>query len=371
MTVSVLANHRTVAATLVMALAVSANAGENRQNTLNVYAWAEYFPPSVIQKFQSETGIHVNYTVFDSPDAAETALSLGHSNYDIVTMNAVPHLAREIPQGFWKALDRTQIPNARNSDPQILRLLDRVDPGNIHAVPWMWGTVGVIFNADKAKALVGAVPAEGLDLVFKKEFLAKFERCGISVLDSWQDVLPLVAHYLGQPQLSADPQQLGAVMKKLQEIRPFLRRIATAGYYQQIADGELCLSIGYSGDAMIARRMAEEGKTHVQVDYAFPGGSVPVYVDSMVIPADSPNAAGALRFINFMMRPEISAEVTRFIGFASGNGAAIAYLDPATRNNAIVYPSAAVRERFETDRVYSTDEMRTFTRAWQRFSTGQ
>jgi putrescine transport system substrate-binding protein len=368
--ISVLGNHRTIAAMLVMGLASSANAGETRQNTLNIYAWAEYFPPSVIQKFQGETGIHVNYAVFDSPDAAETALSLGHSNYDIVTMNAVPHLAREIPQGFWKTLDQTQIPNARNSDPQILHLLERVDPGNTHAVPWMWGTVGVIFNADKAKALVGTLPVEVLDLVFKKEFLAKFERCGISVLDSWQDIFPLVARYLGQPTLSADPARLGAVLEKLREIRPFLRRIATAGYYEQLADGELCLSIGYSGDAMIARRMAKEGNTHVQVDYAFPGGSVSVYVDSMVIPADSPNAAGAFRFINFMMRPEISAEVTRFIGFASGNGAAIAFLDPAMRNNTIVYPPAAVRERFETGKVYSADEMRTFTRAWQRFSTG-
>jgi putrescine transport system substrate-binding protein len=348
-----------------------AHAGESRQNTVNVYAWAEYFPPSVIQKFQTETGIHVNYAVFDSPDAAETALSVGNSNYDIVTMNAVPHLAREIPQGFWKKLDAAQIPNARNADPQILKLLEHVDPGNTHAVPWMWGTTGVIYNADKAKALIGAIPANSLDMLFKKENAEKFERCGISVLDSWQDILPLVARYIGQPKLSSDPTQLAAVVKKLQEIRPFLRRIATAGYYEQLADGELCLSIGYSGDAMIARRIAKEGHTQVVVNFAFPDGSVPVYVDSMVIPADSPNYAGALRFINFMMRPEISAEVTRFIGFASGNSAAVPLLEPEVRDNAIVYPPAAVRVRFDMGQVYSMDEMRIFTRAWQRFSSGE
>jgi putrescine transport system substrate-binding protein len=371
MTISFRRKCLNTVAVIVMGLASSAQAEQSRQNILNVYAWADYFPQSVIQKFQTETGIHVNYAVFDSPDAAETALSVGSSNYDIVTMNAVPHLVREIPHGFWRRLDLSQIPNARNADPQILHLMQQVDPGNAHAVPWMWGTTGVIYNVDKAKALMGAIPANTLDMVFKKEILEKFARCGVSILDSWQDIMPMVARYLGQPQLSAEPAQLDAVVKKLQEIRPFLRRIATAGYYEQLADGELCLAIGYSGDAMIARRMAKEGNTKVQVDYAFPSGAVPLYVDSMVIPADSPNYTGALKFINFMMRPEISAEVTRFIGFASGNGAAIPYLDPSMRGNGIVYPPAEVRARFETGQVYSMDEMRIFTRVWQRFSSGQ
>ena len=183
--------------------------------------------------------------------------------------------------------------------------------------------------------------------------------------------MPLAARYLGQPQLSADPAKLDAVMKKLEEIRPFLRRISTSGYYEQLADGEVCLAIGYSGDAMIARRMAKEGDTKIQIDYAFPRVSVPLYVDSMVIPADSPNYAGALKFINFMMRPEISAEVTRFIGFASGNAAAIPYLEPSLRANSIVYPPAEVRARFEMERIYTPDELRIFNRAWQRFRTGQ
>jgi putrescine transport system substrate-binding protein len=352
-------------------LGMPAGAATDRAHVVNVYAWADYFPQAVVEKFQSETGIHVNYTVFDSPDTAETALSVGSSNYDIVTMNASPHLAREIPKGFWKKVDRSQAPNARNADPQILKLLSQVDPGNLYAVPWMWGTVGVIYSAEKVKAIVDPLPAESLDLIFKKELAAQFQKCGISVLDSWQDILPLVARYLGQPQLSAEPAQLDAVEKKLHEIRPYLQRISTSGYYEQLADGELCLSIGYSGDAMIARRTAKENNTKVHVEYAFPQVSVPLYIDSMVIPADSPNYAGALKFIDFMMRPEISAEVTRFIGFASGNAAALPYLDPSTRANSIVYPPAEVRARFEMERVYTSDELRIFNRVWQRFRTGQ
>lgn len=363
--------QRLLAGIAVWAVLGSAAQAADRAHVVNIYAWESYFPKTVIDKFQSETGMHVNYSPFDSPDAAETALSVGSSNFDIVTMNASPQLAREIPKGFWKKLDRAAIPNARNADPRILQVLEQVDPGNNYAVPWMWGTTGLIYDADKARALLGGAPIAGLDVILDRSIAAKFQKCGISILDSWQDILPMVARYLGQPQLSADPAKLDAVIAKLTEIRPLIRRIASSGYYEQLADGELCLAIGYSGDAMIARRMAKEGNTKVRIDYAYAREMVPLFVDSMTVPADSPNPAGAALFINFMMRPEISAEVTRFIGFASGNAAAIALLDAAVRDNAAVYPPAAVRARFELIKAYSPEESRLFTRAWQRFKTGQ
>ena len=343
----------------------------DRAHVVNVYAWSEYFPPSVIAKFQAATGMHVNVTVLDTPDMAETALLVGNSNYDIVTMNAAPQLGREIPKGFWKALDPALVPNARNADPRILQLLQQVDPGNKHAVPWMWGTVGIMYDAAKIKAVMPAAPLDSLDMVLKKDVAAKFEKCGISILDSWGDILPMVSRYIGQPQLSADPAKLEPVLAKLKEVRPLIRRIASSGYYEQLADGDLCLSIGYSGDAMIARRMAKEGDTKIQIDFANTREIVPLFVDSMVIPAASPNFAGASLFINFMMRPEISAEVTRFIGFASGNAAALPLLEPVVRDNTVVYPTPAVRARFELERLYTPEEMRVFSRAWQRFKTGQ
>jgi len=343
----------------------------DRARTVNIDAWAEYFPPSVIGKFQKETGLHVNYAVFDSPDAAETALSAGSSDFDIITMNASPHLAREIPRGFWRKLDPAAVPNARNADPRILKILEQVDPGNRYAVPWMWGTVGIMYDADKANAVMGGAPITGLDVIFNKTTAAKFAKCGISILDNWQDIMPMVARYIGQPQLSDDREKLDAVVAKLVEIKPLLRRIASSGYYEQLADGELCLAIGYSGDAMIARRMAAEGNTKIRVEYAYAREIVPLFIDTMVIPADSPNPAGAALFIDFMMRPEISAEVTRFIGFASGNAAAVPLLTPAVRDNAIVYPPPEVRARMELERVYTADELRVFNRAWQRFKTGQ
>jgi putrescine transport system substrate-binding protein len=353
---------------LALWLAMSAAAAD-RAKVLNVYAWAEYFPPSVVAKFQAETGVHVNYAVLDSPETAETILSVGHSGYDLVTMNAAPELAREIPKGFWKKLDLAAIPNARNADPQIMQLLKSVDPGNQYAVPWMWGTTGILYNSEKIKAIMPNAPLDSLDMVLKKDIAAKFAHCGIGILDSWGDVLPMVSRYLKQPALSAHKAELDAVMAKLEEIRPYLRRISTSGYYQQLAEGELCLAIGYSGDAMVARRMVSESQGQVKIDYSFAREMVPFYIDNMVIPADSPNPAAAQAFINFVMRPEISASVTRFIGFATANAAAVPLLEPAVRDNTLIYPPPAVRNRFELQRVYDPDETRAFTRAWLLFKS--
>ncbi len=343
---------------------------EDRAHVLNIYSWSEYFPKAVRQQFQAETGIRVNYTVFDNPDTVETTLSVGHSDYDIVISNAAPHLGREVPKGFWKKLDQSRIPNARNADPTIMKVLQQVDPGNQYAVPWMWGTTGIMYDRDKIKAIMPNAPVTSLDMVFKKDIAAKFAKCGITILDSWFDILPMVSRYLGQRDLSAEPAALDAVMAKLREAKPNLRRIVSSGYYEQLANGELCLAIGYSGDAMIARRMIKESQSKLVVEYSYARESVPVYIDSLVIPSDSPNAGAAHAFINFVMRPAVSAAVTREIGFASGNAAALKLLEPAIRDNPAVFPPDEVRARFQLGRIYSAEEIRTFSRAWQRFKSG-
>ena len=353
----------------ILCLRAGDSCAADRSHVLNIYAWPEYFPPDVVAKFEAASGIHVNYAVLDSPSMAETILSVGNSNYDLVTMNAAPELGREIPKGFWKVLDKARIPNARNADPKIMQLLRGVDPDNAHAVPWMWGTTGLIYDVDKVKAIMPNAPLDSLDMVLNKDVASRFAHCGIGLLDSWGDILPMVARYLGQPALSSNDAQLAAVTAKLDEIKPLIRRISTSGYYQQLAEGELCLAIGYSGDALIARRMVKESHGSIRIDYSFARQMVPFYIDSMVVPADSPNAAGALAFIDFVMRPEISASVTRFIGFATANAAAVPLLEPAVRDNTVIYPPAEVRARFELQKVYTPDEARIFNRAWLEFKS--
>jgi putrescine transport system substrate-binding protein len=354
----------------ILCLLAGAAPAADRSRVVNLYAWDEYFPPALIARFEKETGLHVNSTFFDSPDAAESVLSVGSSNFDIVTMNASPHLGREIPKGFWRKLDRDAIPNLRNADPLIMQVLTQVDPGNLYAVPWLWGTTGILYNTGKINAIMKDAPVGSLDMVLKKDVVSRFAKCGVSILDSWGDVLPMVGRYIGQARLSADKAKLDAVMAKLEEIKPYLRRVASSGYYEQLADGELCLAIGYSGDAMVARRMVAEGHTNLHIDYAFPREIVPFYIDNIVVPVDSPNPAGAMAFINFVMRPEISASVTRFIGFATGNSAAMPLLEPAVRGNAIIYPPDPVRRRMELQPVWTKDELRTFSRAWLQFKAG-
>lgn len=372
--------HRPIAALLLSlatgvlfspsSLAAAAPRETARDAVLNLYSWTDYFPKPIRDRFQSDTGIKVNFAVFDNPDAVETLLSVGHSGYDVVIVNASPHLAREAPHGFFTKLDKARLPNLKHADAQVMQVLQGVDPGNQYAVPWMWGTTGIMYDRERIRAALPTVPDNPLDLVMKPAIAGKFANCGISVLDSWVDILPLVAHYLGQKDLSTEPTALAAVMKTLAAIRPYLRRIASSGYFEQLANGELCLAIGYSGDAMIARRMIREGHIDRNVVYAFPREAVPLYIDTLTVPVDAPHADAALTFINYVMRPDISAAVTRDIGFATGNGAAVALLPAEVRNNPAVFPPPEVRARFLLGRVYTPEETRTFTRAWQRFKAG-
>ncbi len=350
------------------ALAPSAYGEPSR--VVNIYSWAEYFPPSILRKFEAETGIKVNYAVMDNNDVMETTLSAGHSGFDLVTVNASPHLAREIPKRLWQKLDKSRLRNLANADPSVMKALRRVDPENAYAIPWMWGTLGVMYNPDLVRSRMPPGPIRAIDMVFKPGDVARFKDCGVTVLDSWVDMLPMLSAWLGQPELSADPQALAALAAAYKAIRPSIRRVTTSGYYQQLAEGESCVAIGYSGDAMIARRLVAEAGSDVKIEYAYPEGTVGIFVDSFAIPADAPHPDAALVFIDFAMRPEIAAEAAAYIGFASGNAAAIPLLDESMRDNPAIYPPAAVRERFSMGRPYTLDEERAFARAWLRMKTG-
>ncbi len=337
---------------------------------LNLYSWAEYFPSSVIHQFEAETGIKVNYSVFDSNDVAETTLSAGQSGFDLVTVNASPHLGRQIPKGLWRPLDRTRIRNFGNVDARLLEMMRRVDPDNRYAIPYMWGTIGLIYNPEKIRAAMADAPVDSLDMVFRPELIRRFDKCGVSVLSAWVDMLPLMSRYLGQPELTAEPAVLDDLARSFARVRPMIRRITASGYYDQLARGELCLSIGYSADAMVARRRAEELQTGVEIDFKQPRETVPAYIDAYAIPATARHVESALRFIDFTLRPEVAAELATATGFAIANTPAIARLSPQLRDNPIIYPPPDVRERLSLGRGYSLTETRLLSRAWLRMKTG-
>jgi len=337
---------------------------------LNLYTWAEYFPSTVIQQFETETGIRVNYATLDSNDVAETTLSAGHSGFDLVTVNASPHLGRQIPKGLWLPLDLARIPHWSNVDPMLLEIMRRVDPENRYAIPYVWGTTGIIFNPDKIRAIMADAPVDSLEMVFRPDIAARFKQCGISMLDSWVDILPMISLYLGRKQLDTDPQSLAGISDTFARVRPFIRRINTPGYYDQLARGELCLSIGYSADAVSAQRLADRLHTGVHLEYRQPREGIPMYIDAFAIPADSRHADAALKFIDFVLRPEIAVELAQATSFAIANSAAMARLTPELRNNPMIYPPDSARDRLSVDRAFSMEETRLLSRTWLRMKTG-
>lgn len=337
---------------------------------LNLYAWAEYFPSAVIEQFEAQTGIKVNYATLDSNDVAETTLSAGHSGFDLVTVNASPHLGRQIPKGLWLPLDLARIPHRNNVDPKLLEIMRRVDPNNQYAIPYVWGTTGIIFNPDKIRAIMANAPVDSLEMIFRPDLAARFQHCGISVLDSWVDILPMISLYLGRRELDTDPQTLTRIADTFARVRPFIRRINTPGYYDQLARGELCLAIGYSADAMAAQRLADQLHTGVHIEYRQPREGIPMYIDAFAIPADSHHVDAALKFIDFVLRPEVAVELAQATSFAIANSAAMARLSPELRNNPMVYPTAAARERLSLDRAFSMQETRLLSRTWLRMKTG-
>jgi putrescine transport system substrate-binding protein len=359
-----------VALSWLTACTKQSSVDSGNDKVLNLYAWAEYFPSAVIQQFEAETGIKVNYATLDSNDVAETTLSAGHSGFDLVTVNASPHLGRQIPKGLWLALDLTRISHLGNVDPRLLEIMRRVDPGNRHAIPYVWGTTGIIFNPDKIRAIMANAPVDSLDMLFQPEVAAQFRQCGISVLDSWVDVLPMISLYLGRKGLDTDPQTLDRISGTFARIRPFIRRINTPGYYDQLARGELCLSMGYSADAMAAQRLAAQLHTGVHLDYRQPREGIPMYIDAFAIPADSRHAEAALRFIDFVLRPEVGAALAQSTSFAIANTAAMARLPQELRGNPMIYPSPSAFDRLLLDRVFSMDETRSLSRTWLRMKTG-
>jgi putrescine transport system substrate-binding protein len=343
--------------------------GEDRK-VLNLYTWAEYFPSSVLDEFETETGIKVNYSTLDSNDVAETTLSAGHSGFDLVTVNASPHLGRQIPKGLWLPLDLAQIPHRGNVDPKLLEIMRGVDPDNRYAIPYVWGTTGIIFNSAKILAIMPDAPLDSLAMIFQPDIAARFQQCGISVLDSWVDILPMISLYLGHKELDTDPATLAQISAAFARVRPFIRRINTPGYYDQLARGELCLAIGYSADAMAAQRLAAQLRTGVRLDYRQPLEGIPMYIDAFAIPADSRHVAAALKFIDFVLRPAVAVELAQATSFAIANATAMAQLSPELRNNPMVYPTASARNRLVLDRPFSMEQTRLLSRTWLRMKTG-
>jgi putrescine transport system substrate-binding protein len=343
--------------------------------TVNVYNWSDYVEPTVIEAFTKETGIKVRYDTFDANETLETKLLAGKSGYDVVVPTAY-FLQRQIKAGVFQKLDKSKLPNLKNVWPEIEQRLAVYDPGNQFGVNYMWGTTGIGYNVGRAREVLkpdGPIESAmaSWDIVFKPDQLARFKDCGVHMLDSADDLIPAALHYLGLDPNSTAQADLEKAAELLAKVRPNVRKFNSSEYLNALATGEICLVVGWSGDVKQAQKRAAEVKGSVQVGYAIPKGGAQMFFDNFAIPKDANNVAEAHAFIDYMLRPEVAAKNSNFLGYANGNLASQPLLDKAVLGDRTVYPDAETMKSLYLVMAHDQKTQRLLNRLWTKVKTGR
>lgn len=346
---------------LLLACALPLQAEEQ---VLNIYNWADYVAPQALKRFQSETGIRVKYDTFDSTEVLDSKLLTGGSGYDVV-FPASSGLARAIQAKAVQPLG--ELSNAANLDPELLAKLASVDPGNRYGVPYTWGTVGLGLNQQAIEQRLPGVALNSLDLLFKPEYASKLKDCGIAVLDSPQEVIAVALNYLGKDPYSTAAADLEAAQQLLAQLQPSLRYIGSGKHIDDLAKGEICLALTYTGDAGMAAARAAEANQPFAVLFRIPVEGTLIWFDTMAIPVDAPHPQAARAFIDYMLKPEAIAELTNELYFANANAASVPLLDEAVSGDPDIYPPAQVRAKLFPEQIQSLKQQRQRTRLWTAF----
>ena len=341
---------------------------------VNVYNWADYIAPETVKNFEKETGIKVRYDIFDSNESLHAKLVAGNSGYDVVVPGS--HFAKQqIAAGLLQKLDKSKLPNLKNLDPAIQAQLAKMDPGNDYLVDWLWGYTTVGINVDKVKAALGGAPLPDnvWDLVFKPEYMTKLKSCGVSILDSASEVMPIALNYLGKNPYSTDPADYAEAAKMLKAVRPYVTRFVGSGsdYIDQMAKGRICVALGWSGDIMIAPNRAKQSKTKQNIEVLVPKSGALLFFDVMAIPKDAKNVDNAYKWIDYIMRPEVHASLTNTVFFANPNKASLQFVKPEIAGNAAIFPSGAVLETMLPPGVPDQATRRIITRTFTNFKSNR
>jgi len=358
---------------IVLLLAVLPAAAEER--VVNVYNWSDYIDPTTLEDFSKETGIKVVYDTFDSNEVLETKLLAGKSGYDVVVPSA-SFLQRQIQAGVFRKLDKSKLSNLKYAWALVTARLASYDPGNEHAVNYMWGTTGIGYNVKAAKELLGGEPIDSWNIIFRPELTSKFKDCGINMLDAPEELIPSALNYLGLDPDSKNPADIEKTSALLEKIRPFIKKFNSSEYINALAAGEICLTVGWSGDVFQAKKRALEAAENtkrkpVEVDYALPTEGTLMWFDSFAIPKDAEHVEEAHAFINFMLRPEIAARNSNAMAYANGNLESQKLIDKDVLSNPSVYPPPELLAKLYTVTSNPQDVQRVITRVWTKFRTGK
>jgi putrescine transport system substrate-binding protein len=347
--------------------APDAAAGDDK--VLNIYQWSDYIAPDTVANFEKETGIKVRFDTYASNEILETKVLTGKTNYDVV-MPSGQFFERQRLAGVYQKLDKTALPNLVNLDPELMQRIGVHDPGNLYGVPYMWSTTGIGFNANEVSKRLGGVPPDSWSLLFDPANAAKLKDCGIEMIDSPTDVFQSAMLFLGRDPNRMDPADVTAASEVLLKIRPFIRNIDTEQYWTDLANGTVCAVLGWSGDIERGRNSAKAAGNGVNITYTVPREGGIFLVDMLGIPSDAPHPKNAEIWLNYLMRPEVIANITNFINYPNGNLKSLDYVRADIKTDIAVYPDASIRARLVTTKMLPLDYSRLITREWTRFRTG-
>jgi len=346
-------------------------AAAEEEPVLNVYNWSDYIAEDTLRNFEKETGIKVRYDNFDNNEIVHAKLVAGKTGYDVVVPSS--YWAKiQADGGLLAKIDKSKIPNYKNLDPSLQEQLAKLDPGNQYQVNWLWGFTTVGINVDKVKAALGSTPMPDnvWDLVFKPEYISKLKSCGVSFLDSATEIIPAALHYLGKPAYSKNQADYAGVAPLLKAIRPSVTLFSSSGYINDMANGSICLSLGWSGDINIAKQRAIDGKTGQKLEALIPKTGGILFFDVMVIPVDAPHPDNAHKFINYILRPEVHASLTNKVFYANPNKESRKFVKPEVASNPTVFVPDADMQKMQAPDALSNDIRRTMTRLYTSFKTG-
>jgi len=343
-------------------------AGE--EQVLHVYNWADYIGPSTIADFEARTGIKVLYDVYDSSEVLQTKLLTGQSGYDVVIASGAT-TGKLIAGGALRKLEHSTLRNLGNLDPQLMKRVAIYDPGTEHTVPYLWGTTGIGYNPDKVEQVLGTRTIDSLAAVFDPAIASRLAKCGITWLDSPADMFQLAFIYLRLDANSNRPEDLAAAQKLLARARPYVRYFHSSQYLNDLASGEVCVSVGWSNGLQQARARGAQADRPVEVRCVIPKEGAPLWTDLVQIPVDAPHPENAHRFIDYLMEPEVIAAISNTVGQANGNSASLPYVAESFRNDPGIFPPDDILKRLTLDRTWSAEQTRVVNRAWTRIKSGE
>ena len=365
-------NRRNAAALIAASAFVSMpyiRRARSEDQILNVYNWADYIGETTIEDFQSATGISVTYDIYTSAEEMEAKMLAGSTGYDVVFMSTLK-LPNFIRANVYQKIDHGKLPGWSNLDPVVMKLLDVWDPGASHGLPYMWGSVGFTFNSDMVRERLPGANLDSLDVLLKPETAAKLADCGISLLDSPTDVIPMVLRYLGKDGDTTNVADYQAVIEAMKPVRQYIRTFDNLNALNALPNGELCVANTWSGDYSTAKARGEEAGVDVKLEYHVPETGAPAWAGSLCIPTDAKHLEAAYKFLNFMLEPEVIAKCTNLTHYANANLASKPFVEPSILADPAIYPDEAVMKRLWALKPLSEEQDRAMTRAWQTIRSG-